>query len=136
MNTLKNSKPSDFAYMLSRFLSNHMPGERNLSPNTILSYRDTFKLLLAYLRDEKKMPPEKVTLDDIDRRTILDFINWLKSARGSSASTCNQRLGAIHAFLSTFSTKCRKKYTAVRTLFPQGRQKRLNPLSVTSHWME
>lgn len=95
---LKNSKPSDFAYMLSKFLANHLAGERNLSPNTILSYRDTFKLLFVYLRDEKGMPPEKVTIADIDRRTVLDFINWLKSVRGSSASTCNQRLGAVHAF--------------------------------------
>jgi len=75
-----------------------MPGERNLSSNTVLSYRDTFKLLLAYLRDEKNLPPEKITLNNIDRRTVLDFINWLKLKRGSSASTCNQRLGAIHAF--------------------------------------
>lgn len=95
---MKNSKPSDFAYMLSKFLSTHLAGERNLSPNTILSYRDTFKLLFVYLRDEKGMPPEKVTLVDIDRRIILDFINWLKSVRNSSVSTCNQRLGAIHAF--------------------------------------
>jgi site-specific recombinase XerD len=95
---LKNSKPSDFSYMLSKFLSTHMAGERNLSSNTVLSYRDTFKLLLAYLRDEKQMTPEKVTLSDINRRTILDFINWLKAKRGSSPSTCNQRLGAIHAF--------------------------------------
>lgn len=95
---MKNSKPSDFAYMLSKFLSTHLAGERNLSPNTILSYRDTFKLLLAYLRDEKKLQPEKVTLENIDRRTIIDFIQWLKSVRNSSASTCNQRLGAIHAF--------------------------------------
>jgi len=95
---LKKSKPNDFAYMLSRFLSIHLAGERNLSPNTILSYRDTFKLLLGYLRDEKKLQPEKVTLESIDRRTIIDFIEWLKVARGSSASTCNQRLGAIHAF--------------------------------------
>lgn len=75
-----------------------MAGERNLSPNTVLSYRDTFKLLLAYLRDEKGLSPERVTLGDIDKRTVLDFISWLKAVRGSSVSTCNQRLGAIHAF--------------------------------------
>ena len=95
---MTSSKPSDFAYMLSKFLSNYLAGERNLSPNTILSYRDTFKLLFVYCRNEKGTPPEKVTLADIDRRTVLDFLTWLKSVRGSSASTCNQRLGAIHAF--------------------------------------
>jgi len=95
---LRNSKPNDFTYMLSKFLSTYLTGERNLSSNTVLSYRDTFKLLLAYLRDEKNMPPEKVTLGDMKRSIIIEFINWLKSVRGSSISTCNQRLGAIHAF--------------------------------------
>jgi site-specific recombinase XerD len=76
----------------------HITGERNLSPNTAMSYRDTFKLFLVFLRDERNLPPEKLTLNDINRCSILDFIDWLKSARKSSASTCSQRLGAIHAF--------------------------------------
>ena len=95
---LKKSKPNDFSYMLSKFLSTYITTERNLSPNTVLSYRDTFKLLLVYLRDEKSMPPEKITMNDLSRRTVLDFIDWLKVVRKSSPATCSQRLGAIHAF--------------------------------------
>lgn len=95
---LKTSKPNDFSYMLSKFLSTHLTGERNLSTNTILSYRDTFKLLLVYLRDEQNMPPEKITISDLRRNLIIDFVKWLRSERGNSISTCQQRLGAIHAF--------------------------------------
>lgn len=95
---MKPSKPSDFSYMLSKYLSVHLTGERNFSPNTILAYRDTFKLMLVYLRDEKSMPPERVTLNDISRKLVREFIDWLGSVRGSSVATCNQRLGAIHAF--------------------------------------
>lgn len=35
----------DFAYHLSRFLSVYLPGQRNVSENTVLSYKDTFKLI-------------------------------------------------------------------------------------------
>lgn len=100
MDILKISKPNDFSYMLSRFLATHLTGERNLSMHTILSYRDTFKLLLVYLRDEKNMPPEKITIDDLGRDIVIEFIKWLRAERGNSISTCHQRLGAIHAFFN------------------------------------
>ncbi len=39
-------KPTDFAIYLTQFLSDYLPGQKNVSPHTIRSYRDTFKLLL------------------------------------------------------------------------------------------
>ena len=39
-------KPTDFARLLTRYLGQYLPGQRNLSPQTIQSYRDTFTLLL------------------------------------------------------------------------------------------
>ncbi|MFQ9567100.1 MAG: hypothetical protein ACLR03_00070 [Roseburia inulinivorans] len=44
----------DFAYHLSRFLSVYLPGQRNVSENTVLSYKDTFKLILLFAKDEKR----------------------------------------------------------------------------------
>jgi len=44
------------------------------------------------------LPQERTTLSDLNRKLICDFINWLHDVRGNSESTCNQRLGAIHAF--------------------------------------
>lgn len=41
-------KPTDFAKALSHYLGIYLPGQRNVSTNTIKSYRDTFKLLLIY----------------------------------------------------------------------------------------
>lgn len=98
MNTLTRPKPTDFAYMLSKFLSSYLPGQRNYSSNTILAYRDTFKLLLTYLKDERQLPPDRITLGSFNRSLVIDFIRWLKDTRNNSVSTCNQRLGAIHAF--------------------------------------
>ena len=51
----------DFAYHLSRFLSVYLPGQRNVSENTVLSYKDTFKLILLFAKDEKKMMSNPVS---------------------------------------------------------------------------
>ena len=47
---------TDFAVFLHRFLTAHLAGLRGCSPNTIASYRDTFKLLIAFFRDEQIHP--------------------------------------------------------------------------------
>lgn len=36
-------KTTDFAKVLTSFLTVELPSVRNVSPNTVLSYRDTFK---------------------------------------------------------------------------------------------
>jgi integrase/recombinase XerD len=89
---------TDFAVCLRRFLTTHLAGLRGCSPNTIASYRDTFKLLIAYLRDERSTPPAKLTLDHIDTAAITAFLDWLEASRQNSASTRNQRLSAISSF--------------------------------------
>ncbi len=66
--------------------------------NTIRSYRDAFSLLLLYCRDERQLPTQKLTLEQIDRHLVEDFLQWLETCRGCSASTRNNRLTAIHAF--------------------------------------
>ena len=86
---------TDFALYLRRFLTNHLAGLRGCSPNTIASYRDTFKLLIVYFRDEKSIPPGKLTLDRVDAAAIKGFLDWLETGRGNSTSTRNQRLAAI-----------------------------------------
>ena len=57
---------TDFAVSLRRFLTDHLAGLRGCSPNTIVSYRDAFKLLIFYFRDERNIPPERLTLELID----------------------------------------------------------------------
>lgn len=48
-------KNSDFSFLLTRYLTHYLPVQRNLSSNTIRSYRDTFKQLLEFCRDEKNI---------------------------------------------------------------------------------
>ena len=89
---------------LSRFLTSHLAAERDLSPQTIASYRDAIRLLLTWFRDVQATPPERLRLADIDRARVLAFLDWLQAERGNSASTRNQRLAAIRSFI---------RYTAI-----------------------
>jgi integrase/recombinase XerD len=89
---------TDFAVMLHRFLTAHLAGLRGCSPNTIASYRDAFKLLIAWFGDERSVPPERLTLDCIDDEAIAAFLNWLQASRGNSIPTRNQRLAAVSSF--------------------------------------
>ena len=96
---------TDFAVSLRRFLTDHMAGLRGCSPNTISSYRDTFKLLICYLRDERHIPPERLTLELIDVPVITAFLAWLRTERHNRPSTCNQRLAAISSFYRWLQTQ-------------------------------
>lgn len=91
---------TDFAVFLRRFLTAHLAGLRGYSPNTIASYRDAFKLLICYFRDERSIPPEKLTLELIDAAAITGFLTWLRTSRHNTASTSNQRLAAIDSFFT------------------------------------
>lgn len=96
---------TDFAVFLRRFLTGHLAGLRGCSPNTIASYRDTFKLLIGYFSDERAIPPNKLTLDDVDVAAITGFLDWLEAGRHNSASTRNQRLAAISSFCTWMQTQ-------------------------------
>ncbi len=91
-------KKDDFSYYLSKFFRSYLPGSRNVSGNTILSYRDTFTKLLTYLRDNRSIAPDRVTFRDLDRNTIEDFLSYLENDQGCSISTRNQRLAGLKSF--------------------------------------
>ena len=89
---------TDFAVFLRRFLTMHLAGLRGCSPNTVASYRDTCKLLIVFFRDDRAIPPDKITLDRIDTAAVTGFLNWLEVNRHNSISTRNQRLAAVASF--------------------------------------
>ena len=91
-------KPTDFSMYLTAFLSDYLPIQKNVSKNTIRSYRDTFKLLLFFCEKEEAVPVEKLTMKKLSSERIERFLDWLETERNSSISTRNLRLTAIHSF--------------------------------------
>ncbi|MFI5298963.1 MAG: site-specific integrase [Polyangiales bacterium] len=98
-------KPTDFAKRLAGFLTVYLPGQRNVSSNTIRSYRDAFTLVLRFLRDARGIAPENVTLDMLDAPLVLAFLDHVERDRGCSARTRNQRLAALHSFFRYLQTE-------------------------------
>lgn len=91
-------KPTDFAKHLTNFLSSYLPSQKNVSKNTIHSYRDTFKLLIKYCQETKSIPAERITMSVLSSDLLVEFLEWLEEERKCGISTRNQRLSAIHSF--------------------------------------
>jgi len=98
-------KPTDLAKHMTAFFSGYLPGVRNLSSNTILSYRDAFRLLLTYCRDCENIPTEKLRIAAVDDKLLIRFLDWLQQERGCSIATRNIRLAAIHSFFRYVQTQ-------------------------------
>ena len=53
---------TDLPYYVTNFFTIYLPGQKNLSKNTIASYAATFKLFFIFCKDKKNIPPEKLKL--------------------------------------------------------------------------
>ena len=115
---------TDFAVFLHRFLTSHLAGLRGCSPNTIASYRDTFKLLIAWFGDCRSIPPEQLTLDNIDAAAITGFLNWLETERHNSISTRNQRLAAISSFFRWLQSQDPARMAGCQDILADSRQEK------------
>jgi integrase/recombinase XerD len=89
---------TDFAALLQRFFVERLLQQRNASPRTVESYRDSFRLLLNFAQQTLHKPPAALALEDLDPALISGFLDHLEGARGNCIRSRNARLAAIHAF--------------------------------------
>jgi integrase/recombinase XerD len=90
---------------LQAWFTERLITQRNSSPQTIASYRDTLRLLLAFASERTGKQPCQLDIDDLDAPLIGAFLTHLEQDRGNSARTRNARLAAIHSLY---------RYTALR----------------------
>ncbi|MFH1538215.1 MAG: site-specific integrase [bacterium] len=89
---------TDFPRLLQSFFTDYLMRQRQASPHTIASYRDTFRLLLAFARRHLKKAPSKIAVEDVDTSFVGEFLDHLEKDRGNTARSRNIRLAAIHSF--------------------------------------
>ena len=82
---------------LEAFFTERLGHQRQASPNTVSSYRDTFRLLLQYLQRETSKAPSALDIADLGAPRIGAFLDHLERDRHNSARTRNARLAAIHS---------------------------------------
>jgi hypothetical protein len=79
---------------VQRFFTERLLTQMQASPNTIASYRDTFRLLLKYATAETRLPPTELHVAHIDADIIGRFLTFCEDERGNSARSRNTRLGS------------------------------------------
>lgn len=97
--------PTKFATALRAFFAQHLPLTRGLSPRTVLSYRDTFVLLLRFLAARHACGVVDLELQHLRADDLLAFLDHLESKRKNSVATRNARLAAVHSFARFLATR-------------------------------
>jgi site-specific recombinase XerD len=89
---------ADFSRLLEAFFLDRLLQQRRASPYTVASYRDTFRLLLAFAQKRLQKAPSALRLDDLDAPLISAFLDHVENERGNSPRSRNVRLAAIRSF--------------------------------------
>ena len=83
---------------LEAFFTQHLAGQRQASPRTIGSYRDTWRLFLGYARHNTGTAPAGLDIAAVDAHLVSNFLAHLEADRGNTTRTRNARLAAIRSF--------------------------------------
>ncbi|XEN34809.1 site-specific recombinase XerD (plasmid) [Ensifer sp. WSM1721] len=89
---------ASLAPLLERFFIQRLMQQRQASPHTISSYRDTFRQLLKFAERTLHKPPSRLNFEEIDAPLIVAFLDDLENRQGISVRSRNLRLTAIHSF--------------------------------------
>ena len=84
--------------LLQLFFTDYLVNQRRVSPQTVASYRDTFRLLLQFVHRETGIEPASLRIAQLDAGIILRFLDGLEKDRGNSVVSRNLRLTAIRSF--------------------------------------
>ena len=91
-------KNAGFPTLLESFFTERLIAQRRVSPHTIASYRDTFRLLLQFCQKRLRKPPSQLTLADLNAPLLRKFLDDLEAERANGARSRNLRLTAIRSF--------------------------------------
>lgn len=84
--------------LLQAFFVDRLMQQRQASPHTVASYRDTFRLLLQFAQRRLGKPPSTLAVPELDTPLVGAFLEHLERDRKNSARSRNVRLAAIHSF--------------------------------------
>jgi site-specific recombinase XerD len=112
-----------FSVLLQRFFMQRLMQQKNVSPHTLCSYRDTFRLLLRFAMKKLHVTPEQLTIEQIDAPFVTRFLNDLENSRGVSSRTRNLRLTAIRSFFRFASYELPSRSAQIQRVLATPRKK-------------
>jgi site-specific recombinase XerD len=83
---------------LQAFFTDRLARLRQASVRTVAAYRDTFRLLLAFVQHQIGKAPFMLGFEHLDAPVIVAFLNHIEANRRNSTRTRNARLAAIRSF--------------------------------------
>ena len=86
------------APVVEQFFIDRLIQQRQASPHTVSSYRDSFQQLLRFASPCLGQPPSQLLFEQIDAPLITAFLDHLETNRKISIRSRNLRLTAIHSF--------------------------------------
>jgi len=118
-----NTTEPSFSVLLQRFFTQRLMQQKKVSPHTLCSYRDTFRLLLRFAEKKLRTAPELLSIEQIDAPFVTGFLNDLESSRGVSARTRNLRLTAIRSFFRFASYELPSRSAQIQRLLAMPRKR-------------
>lgn len=95
---MRKLKQKPLPALVQAFFQRYLIAERDVSPNTVRSYRDTLKLFLRFAAKMRGCTPEELTIDAMEADVVRAFLRWGETERANKARTRNQRLAALKTF--------------------------------------
>jgi site-specific recombinase XerD len=93
------------AATLQGFFTDRLINQKRVSPRTVSTYRDSVRLLLAFVEHRIGKSPSALDWDDLDEQTITAFLDHLQTERHNTPRTCNLRLTAIRSLFAYASLR-------------------------------
>jgi integrase/recombinase XerD len=97
---------TDFAGLMEGFFTERLISQRRVSPQTVSSYRDAFRLIFSFAQTHLKKSPSDLKLRDLDAPFVSRFLDHLEKERQNTARSRNARLSAIHSFFRYAALQC------------------------------
>ena len=88
------------ATSLQTYFTTFAHTQRDLSANTISSYRDTWRMLLKHLAATHGVAVNTLDFDTVTATNVTRFLDHLEHERGNNTKTRNTRLTAIRSVLA------------------------------------
>jgi site-specific recombinase XerD len=92
------NSPFSLAQLLERFFTQRLMQQRQASPHTISSYRDTFRQFLKFSGQRLHKTPSQLQFEEINAPLIIAFLDDLEKRQKVSVRSRNLRLTALHSF--------------------------------------
>ena len=116
---MKTKRSHDLGTALRSFFDDYVRHLRGMSGHTLLSYRDSLKLLLRFVAQEKHTAVADLRTETLGVAEIIAFLDHLETTRKNGVGTRNIRLSAIHSF-----------FRYVATLYPEHLEQSQRILSI------